>query len=125
MKLVDQDGNDVNPTTDRVYILSIPYSYDPEASFSRSVRIVKWFRDQGLIIFSPIMHTHPYHIKCLEENPNHTDDYYDWDISLYTVMKSNATIVLTKDYDISKGCKIEMDWAIAESVPMLYIEEFD
>ena len=125
MHVIDASGKKIEQLPKKgVYILSIPYTYDPEASFNRSVRAVKWLRDvQKVAVFSPILHTHPYHVACKKAQPSHDDDYYTWDIALYDAMKGNATMIFTGDHASSRGCTIEMEWAKKKGIPILFLEE--
>jgi len=125
MHVIDESGEKIERLPkERVYILSIPYTSGPEASYKRSIRIVKWLREvQDVAVFSPILHTHSYDVECKKDQPSHVDDYYAWDIALYDAMMEKTTMLFTKDYVNSHGCMIEMEWAKKNQVPFLFIEE--
>ncbi len=125
MKIVTQDGKkleSLNP--EKIYIVLNPYAYNPEESFSRAVRIVHWLRTTHKVaVFSPILHTHPYHIACLKTDPNHNDDYYDWDLKVYDAMREKSVMIFTLDYKKSKGCSLEMNWGTEHNIPIYFINE--
>ena len=107
----------------KVFIVLQPYSYNPEESFSRAVKIVKKFREEGKVVFSPILHTHGYHVALRELLADHDDDYYGWDLKVYEAMKDNCIMAFTKDWETSKGCRLEMKWARLHCVPIVFINE--
>lgn len=127
MKLLNHSKNE-NFYLDKrkIHVICIPYQYNPNESFSRSVKIVKYFREVLQIYpYSPILETHPYHVECRKMNPNHDDDYYDWDLHIYDAMKPNVIMIFTLDWENSKGCKIEMEWAKSQKIPIGFIKESD
>jgi hypothetical protein len=105
-----------------VVVLCIPYAKDPIKSFERSRRIVEYLRRSSVIVFSPILHTHPYHLACREKNPDHNDDYYSWDFGIYDGFR-RPVMLFTEDWEESKGCKEEMIWANNNALPIYVVVE--
>ncbi|MHA1793466.1 MAG: hypothetical protein ACTSVI_12520 [Promethearchaeota archaeon] len=125
MQIINQDGEKLEKLDpEKIYIVLIPYAYNPKESFNRSVRIVHWLRTvHKVAVFSPILHTHPYHVARLEVDPSHEDDYYGWDLRVYDAMRDKAVMLFTMDYEISNGCRIELEWARKNEIPIFYLEE--
>lgn len=110
---------------DTVIVILQPYTNCPDESHERAIRLTKHFRDRGRLVFSPILHTHNYHVSLREENPDHDDDYYNWDLGVYAAMKDNIYMVFTHDWETSKGCRLEMEWAKKNGIPTAVMERDD
>ncbi|MHA1795012.1 MAG: DUF1937 family protein [Promethearchaeota archaeon] len=119
------DGNTISMDAldeDNIYVVLLPYSQDPENSFKRSVAITRALRERGLTVFSPILHTHHYHLTVLREVGETSENYYKWDLSLYSHLRKRV-FLFTLDWDMSVGCQMEMRFAKKYKIPVLFIVE--
>jgi len=137
-----------------IYYLAHPWKNNPSLSFTNAVAWTQQLRSMGKVIFSPILHTHPYWLSLknlsskgdaeylaheewldwdlalMEGFLNHDDDYY---INTGEIIKydSGLTVLLSRTaYDMgmehwySSGCKEEYLWAKQHHVRVLELESF-
>jgi hypothetical protein len=125
MEFYDQKNNKYqNWNQSKTYILCIPYTKNPDSSFSRTVNITRYLRkEKGVVVFSPILHTHSYDLSLKTQNLEYNEDYYEWDLALYDALSNNAIMIFTEDYKESKGCVREMNWAIKKALEIIYVKE--
>lgn len=123
-KIYDENGEErINLDPSYVYTVLIPYSYNPDESFRRSVDIIKYLRKHQLTVFSPITHLHHYNIECKKKNPQFIDDYYNWDLKIYSHFNKMIAIITKDDWDKSDGVLREIKWCKDNNIPLLYIVE--
>ena len=131
------------------YYLAHPWSNNPAQSFQNAVKWTRQLREMQLIVFSPILHTHPYW-KELKAEIEYTDvekenneyikkeDWLEWDLAILGSLK-NAVVLMSDtafhfDYNAigaehkivfnSKGCEKEYWYAIANEIPVYVLEDF-
>jgi len=125
MNIFNSFGNEIKKLNNEIiYILCIPYSVDPKNSYERSLKIVKWLREIHKVhVFSPILHTHNYHEFWSEIETNFNEDYYEWDFAIYEALKENSHLIFTSDYQISTGCRKEMEWGQKNSIQHFILKD--
>jgi hypothetical protein len=114
-----------------IYYLAHPYIKNPTLSIHYAFEWTLKLRNRGLIVFSPIMHTHYYH--CYHGKKVGQEDYTKWDLDLLEACLPNVTILMShtafliSSQDrkwISKGCKREYYWGKEHHVRILDLEAF-
>lgn len=68
-----------------ILYIAHPWTFNPEKSFINAVAWVYELRLRGLIVFSPILHTHPYwkHLKSIYvDSYLKNEDWLDWDLKI-------------------------------------------
>jgi len=105
-----------------IYVIFMPYAYNPEESFQRSIKIMSYLRSLGLTIFSPILHFHHYHKECQRLNLK-DEDYYKWDLEIYSHFKKMIAILPKKDWNLSDGINNELKWCREKKIPWIFIVE--
>ena len=125
MHFEDESGNLINNLdSNPIYIICHPYSNNPTLNFQRCVDIVRFMRSiHKLKVFSSILHTHQYDLNLKKHNKEYCENYYQWDLDLYYSFPTNTVMVFTKDYLISKGCLIEIDWAKEHKRKIIFVIE--
>jgi len=88
----------------KIYYLAHPYSGDEEGNVRSSIYYTNLLLDAGYLIFNPLTHSHPLD-KIQKRDPNF---WYDLDLAF---LKRFDGIIMTPDWKISKGCKMELDLA--------------
>jgi|GEM_PF-2581598 len=124
----------------KIYYLSHPYTNNPEESFRFAVKWFKILREKNMNVFSPILHSHPFHkIYCKEEGiseeeANNRMKYVELDLAFMEAMKDNLILLMSYDaFDVkdgvihwkSEGCKREYEKAKELGIPIdLAFEHF-
>jgi hypothetical protein len=113
-----------------VYYLAQAYSRNPELAIRNAFTWVRQLRKMGLIVFSPIMHTHHYHLASEYLG----DDYVLWDLRILQAFGQNAVMLMAYDaysldeqkkiHWLSLGCQKEYEWAFHHSIRILQLEPF-
>lgn len=109
----------MNMPKDKIVVLLQPYSYDPNEAFDRAVKMVTFLRNQGYFVFSPILHTHHFALHSLIYDQ---DFYYEWDFKLYDALRDKAFFLFTPDWEVSKGCRMEMEYVKKNNLPYEIID---
>ena len=68
-----------------IYYLAHPWAFNPNKSFENAVNWTSQLRQKGIIVFSPILHTHPYWQQLMmSESLEYVEneDWLDWDLKL-------------------------------------------
>ena len=122
------------------YYLAHPWSNNPAQSFQNAVKWTRQLREMQLIVFSPILHTHPYwlELRDLINRGLYQEDWLKWDLGILGSLK-NAVVLMSDtafhfDYNVigaehkivfnSKGCEKEYWYAIANEIPVYVLEDF-
>ncbi|MCH7568429.1 MAG: DUF1937 family protein [Nanoarchaeota archaeon] len=105
----DKDGNYVSEAENANYFLAN----------QRAAELLK----RGYNIYSPISHTHPIHIACVEFLRNHEHEiWYELDNDL--IERTNFTgIILAPNWETSKGCKDELELFKKKGLDVLLFTE--
>lgn len=79
----------------KIYYLAHPWAYHPNQSFTNAVNWTSQLRQKGLVVFSPILHTHPYWERLMSERSLEyieNEDWLQWDFDLIEgMMKGDGT----------------------------------
>lgn len=88
--------------TQQIYYISNPYRGNEEGSWVQAARATTELRKRGLIVFSPVMHTHNYDERGFSlEN----EDWLAWDLALMEGMLQGDG----GKYRIGEYCPIHQD----------------
>jgi hypothetical protein len=71
-----------------ILYLAQAYSIDPAKAFQNAAQWTKSLRKMGFFVFSPILHTHPYHSLLKNSDWDYTaeEDYVAWDLAIVDAM---------------------------------------
>ena len=94
-----------------IYYLAHPYSDNPLLAWHNAYEWTASLREQGLVVFSPILHTHHFHMEFKRETGtedqyiNELIKYVEWDLDILDHMDVTAvTILLSKTaYEKNSG----------------------
>jgi len=124
IKLFDQFNHPILKVNKKyIYVIFMPYAYNPEDSFQRSIKIMSYLRSLGLTLFSPIIHFHQYHKECQKINLKDEEDYYKWDLEIYAHFKKMIAVIPRKDWKLSNGINNELKWCREHKIPWIFIVE--
>lgn len=125
----------LNLNNNKVYYLAHPYANNPLLSQGFAENHTLYLLDIGYTVFSPILHTHYFHINMEKKYENINakwipPDYVNWDLSILEAMKKNLIMLISNTAFkngkwLSPGCKKEFDWAIKNQVPCYVLEDFE
>jgi len=103
------------------YYLATPYSKHPrgtEAAFQEAIAAAVTCIRAGVMVYSPIVHTHP--IAVAGELPGHFEQWAAFDKAM--IAASEGIIVVQMDgWQQSSGIAAEIEMAAALGKPVLYV----
>jgi hypothetical protein len=107
--------------------LAIPYGHpDPDIKkyrFDVANIIAKEMISKGCLVFSPISMSHA--IECAEIVTGEITHAAWMEIDLYILSKCSELYVVTIDgWDVSKGVRMEMQFAMANNIPIKYVSKY-
>jgi len=104
--------------------LAAPYSGMEEFSFRMSCAVAARLLDDGELIFSPIVHSHPLEAYLIDHKNDH-DFWIEFDTHL--MERCQVLYVLAIDgWEKSKGVRFEMEWFLAKKLPIfLLVLDYD
>jgi hypothetical protein len=76
----------------KIYYIAHPYSDNPEQSWNNACEWTSYLRNKGYILFSPILHTHPFHehvMKVCQYSSkflNKKFKYVEWDLDILNAL---------------------------------------
>jgi hypothetical protein len=113
----------------KITYLAIPYCWNPEKSFDIANIVAAELMQKGLIVFSPISHSHPishYMDKTFQFDHNF---WMKEDLAVLENCKDLMIISYGKDGDEliakSKGCQYELSLAKALNLPITKYYYYD
>ena len=75
-----------------IYYLAHPWKFHPNQSFTNAVNWTCQLRRKGLVVFSPILHTHPYWERVMSERSLEyikNENWLEWDLALMEGMMNH------------------------------------
>ena len=119
------------------YYLCVPYSSNPEKSIKRNFQIMKSLLDMGKFAFSPVAHTHFFHKFWQDVSVRVPyEQYIKWDFHIALAMLGQSegiwcgdynhdlVFLMDTDWEQSKGCNGEWDWAKNRYVHRFCVDPF-
>jgi len=104
--------------------LAAPYSGMEEFSFRMSCAVAARLLDDGELIFSPIVHSHPLEAYLIDHKNDH-DFWIEFDTHL--MERCQVLYVLAIDgWEKSKGVQFEIEWFESNKLPIfLLVLDYD
>lgn len=116
-----------------IYYLAHPYSDDPEKSIKKAFYWTRQLRDKGLAVFSPVMHTHYYHVYFKNGGMPTYEDYVAWDLAIFEKMLGGKRAYCKecdlhfseKTYSICPSClgDLDVEWEKYDSNVVMLLSE--
>ena len=101
--------------------LAMPYSGRMEESFVDANRIAGALMVEGYVVFSPISHSHPIWKDC-EYLPQTHEFWMKQDLP-FLRLADKLFVYKAEGWEESLGVRLEIEEAIANDIPIHYIEE--
>ena len=100
--------------------LAAPYSGMEEFSFRMSCAVAARLLDDGELVFSPIVHSHPMEAYMVDHKGDH-DFWIEFDTHL--MERCQMLYVLAIDgWEKSKGVRFEIEWFVRKSRPIFLLK---